>query len=211
MIDRVRASAVVVATLATLAAATAHGGDRIYVAESFGAGAGTGSLHERVGGALHVRLGIGARLGSFAVEPWIAQDLQTHRDGGFRGLIGGQPADGSADLEMKGLDARYAHPIDRHIDVYVRGGPLFVNANGALRGYHGAGVGGAAGAALTGRVRALGFLWTPLFFLDRGPLVTGALYLDAGYDATWLRRAGAPRIDAGVAHVSIGFALGTGF
>lgn len=210
MIDRARASAVVIATLAGIAA-TARAGNGFYVAESFGAGAGHGALHDRVGGALHVRLGIGARLGNFAIEPWIAEDLQTHRNGGFRGLIGGQPADGSADLEMKGLDARYSVAIDRHIDVYVRGGPLLTDGNGALAGYHGAGVGGAVGAALSGRVRALGFLWTPLFFMNRGPLVTGALYLDTGYDAMWLRMAGAPRIDAGVAHVSIGFAIGSGF
>jgi hypothetical protein len=202
---------VVVAALAIAVGTRAHAGNGFYVAESFGAGAGHGGLGDAVGGALHVRLGFGARYGNFAIEPWIAQDLQTDRNGGFKGLIGGQPADGSADIEMKGIDARYIIPVDRHIDLYVRGGPLLADGNGALAGYHGAGVGGAAGAALTGRVRALGFLWTPLFFVDRGPMVTGALYLDAGYDQMWLRMGGAPRIDAGVAHVSIGFAIGSGF
>lgn len=193
------------------AAATARGDTGFYVEESFGAGAGRGPLQGPVGGALHVRLGAGARFGNFAIEPWIAQDLQTDRNGGFRGLIGGEPAGNSADLALKGLDAKFILPIDSHIDLYVRGGPLLADGNGALSGYHGAGLGGAMGAQLTGRVRALGFLWTPLFFVDRGPMVTGALFLDAGYDATWLHMAGAPAIDAGVAHVSIGFAIGSGF
>ena len=209
-------SALVPAVAAALVAifgatSTSHAGNGLYVAESFGAGAANGPLQRVVGGALHVRIGLGMRLGNFAIEPWIASDLQTQRDGGFKGLIGGDPSSGSADIELKGLDAKYIIPIDSHIDVFVRAGPLLADGNGALAGYHGRGVGAAGGAQLTGRVRALGFLWAPLFFLDRGPMVTGALFLDAGYDATFLRMAGGPPINAGIAHVSIGFAIGTGF
>jgi len=200
-----------VAALTVMATTASHAGNGLYVAESFGAGAANGPLQRVVGGALHVRIGLGMRLGNFAIEPWIASDLQTQRDGGFRGLIGGDPSSGSADIELKGLDAKYIIPLDSHIDVFVRGGPLLADGNGALAGYHGPGVGIAGGAQLSGRVRALGFLWAPLFFLDRGPMVTGALFLDAGYDATFLRMSGGPPLNAGIAHVSIGFAIGTGF
>jgi hypothetical protein len=197
--------------VSVIAIPAARAGNGLYVAESFGAGAGRGPLEGVVGGALHVRIGLGMRFGNFAVEPWIASDLQTDRNGGFKGLIGGTPSDGSADIELKGIDAKYIIPLDSHIDVFVRGGPLLADGNGALAGYHGSGVGVAGGAQLTGRVRALGFLWAPLFFVKRGPMVTGALFLDAGYDATYLRMAGARALNAGIAHVSIGFAVGTGF
>jgi len=206
-----RASAVFALVGGVIAAPLAHAGNGLYIAESFGAGAGRGPLEGVVGGALHVRIGLGMRRGNFAIEPWIASDLQTDRDGGFKGLIGGMPSNGSADIELKGIDAKYIIPLDSHIDVYVRGGPLLADGNGALAGYHGTGVGVAGGAQLTGRVRALGFLWAPLFFVNRGPMVTGALFLDAGYDATYLRMTGARPLNAGIAHVSIGFAIGTGF
>jgi len=206
-------TAAIVAALAAMivASSASHAGNGLYVAESFGAGAANGPLHSVVGGALHVRIGLGMRFGHVAIEPWIASDLQTQRDGGFKGLIGGDPASGSADLELKGLDVKYIVALDRHMDVFVRAGPLLADGNGALTGYHGAGVGVAGGAQLTGRVRALGFLWAPLFFLERGPMVTGALFLDAGYDATFLRMTGGAPVHAGIAHVSIGFAIGTGF
>ena len=49
------------------------------------------------------------------------------------------------------------------------------DGTGALAGYHGRGIGAAAGAQLTAKVRALGFLWAPLFFIDRGPMLTRSL------------------------------------
>ncbi|MEO7733203.1 MAG: hypothetical protein ABIY55_19730 [Kofleriaceae bacterium] len=150
------------------------------------------------------------RIGHLALEPWILSDLQTDRVGAFKGLVGGQPADGTADLEVMGLDAKYIVPLDDRVEVFVRGGPLVAEANGALDGFHGRGIGIAGGAQLSGKVRALGFLWSPLFFLARGPMVTGALFLDAGYDFYFLRR-GNELLEARVGHVSIGFAVGSAF
>jgi hypothetical protein len=194
----------------TASAASARAEDGAYAAESFGVATGRGRLAGVLGSPLHLRVALGMRIGHFALEPWILSDQQTDRVGAFKGLVGGQPADGTADLNVMGLDAKYIVPLDDRLEVFVRGGPLVADANGALAGFHGRGLGVAGGAQLSGKVRALGFLWSPLFFLARGPKVTGALFLDAGYDFYFLRR-GAERLDARVGHVSIGFAIGSAF
>lgn len=151
------------------------------------------------------------RLGHLAIEPWFLTDLQTDRTGAFASLAGGEPAKRSADLDAMGLDVKYIVAVAHRLEVFARAGPLVADANGALAGYHGRGAGIAAGAQLTGKVRALGFLWSPLFFLSRGPIVTGALFVDAGYDFYFLRSArGAPQ-SARIAHVSAGFAFGSAF
>jgi hypothetical protein len=182
-----------------------------YFAESFGVATGHGPLASALGSPFHLRLAVGMRLGDLAIEPWILSDLQTDRVHAFRGLVGGDPAAGSADLNAMGLDAKYIVALDRRLEVFARGGPLTAEGTGTLTGYRGRGFGLAGGAQLTGDVRALGFLWSPLFFLERGPLVTGALFLDAGYDFYFLRSKLGPPIDARVSHVSIGFAIGTAF
>jgi hypothetical protein len=182
-----------------------------YVAESFGVGRAGGRLAGLVGTTLHVRVGLGMRLGNLAIEPWVASDLQTARTGAFLSVIGGAPAKGTADLESIGLDLKYIVPVYEHVDVFVRGGPLVAEGNGALEGYRGRGLGFAGGVQVTGKVRALGFLWAPLFFLKRGPMATGALFIDAGYDVSALRKHSAEPLDATVGHVSIGFAMGSVF
>lgn len=191
-------------------AATARA-DGAYVTESFGVATGRGKLAGVIGSPLHLRVAVGMRLGRLAIEPWIVADQQTDRVGAFKGLVGGDPVPGTADLNAMGIDAKYIVPVDDKLEVYVRGGPLTADANGALAGYGGRGLGFAAGAQLSGRVRALGFLWSPLFFLKRGPMVTGALYLDAGYDFYFLRSKDGGPIDGRVGHVSVGFAIGTAF
>ena len=195
----------------TCAAAPALADDGAYIAESFGVATGRGRLAAVVGGPLHLRIGLGMRFGHLAIEPWFLSDLQTDRVGAFKGIIGGEPAAGSADINAMGVDARYIVALDRRSAVFVRAGPLVADGTGALAGYHGRGVGFAGGVQLTGKVRALGFLWSPLFFLPRGPMITGALFLDAGYDFYFLRAAGGAAIDARIGHVSVGFAVGSAF
>ncbi len=202
-------AAMVVATIGDVPASRAE--DGAYVAESFGVASGAGRLAGFVGTPLHLRIGFGMRLGDIAIEPWILSDLQTDRDGAFQGVVGGDPRAGSADLNAMGLDARYIVDLHPHVALFARTGPLVAEGNGALAGYHGRGLGVAGGVQLTGRVRALGFLWAPLFFLKRGPMMTGALFVDAGYDFYFLRMAGAQDIDARVGHISLGFAVGSSF
>ena len=189
--------------------------DGIYFKESFGVGRGRGDLEPIVGNAMHTRLGVGARLRWFAIEPWLGSDLQTSRDGAFKGLVGGEPSEGRADLAQYGIDLKAIAALHQTADIvvesYVRGGASLAGGNGALDGYRGEGLGIGAGIQLRGRVRALGFLWAPLFLVKRGPRVTGALFFDQGYDFVWLRHRDAMPVTARVGSVSVGFAIGSAF
>jgi len=213
--DRVWARLAPVIALAVALAvprgARADGIDGLYLTESFGVASAGGRFSSMLGTPLHLRLAAGVRVGNAAIEPWILSDLQTDRDGATLGIAGGDPRPGAADINSWGVDFKYIIPLERHVSLFARGGPMVSDGTGALAGYHGRGIGAAAGAQLTGKVRALGFLWAPLFFLDRGPMVTGALLIDAGYDFTFLRMSGGPPVHARIAHVSLGFAIGTAF
>jgi hypothetical protein len=191
--------------------AHAGDGDGAYVTESFGVASAHGGFAGMLGTPLHLRLAIGMRLGHFALEPWILSDMQVDREGATLGIVGGDPRPGAADVNSMGLDAKYIVDLHPHVALFARGGPLVSDGTGALSGYHGRGIGVAAGAQLTGKVRALGFLWAPLFFLKRGPMVTGSLFVDAGYDFYFLRMSGAPAVDARVGHISLGFAVSSAF
>jgi hypothetical protein len=199
---------IVVTVLALCATASADG---LYFTESFGVAMGRGELAPHMGNPMHLRVAVGGRLGNFALEPWVTSDLQTDRVGAWKGIVGGDPAEGSADLATYGVDAKYIFPIDVHLSSYVRAGASIVDGLGSLEGYSGRGLGFGGGFQISGKVRALGFLWAPLFFLNRGPKITGAIYLDQGYDFYRLRMAGAPTIHAHVGHVSVGFAVGSSF
>jgi hypothetical protein len=59
-------------------------------------------------------------------------------------------------------------------------------------------------------VRALGFLWGPLFFVKRGPKVTAAMFVDHGTELVRLKMAG-DRISPRVDHLTLGFAVGQSF
>jgi hypothetical protein len=208
---RLAQAAVVAAALAVPATTRAEGIDGLYLTESFGVASAGGRFSSMLGTPLHLRLAAGVRVGNVAIEPWILSDLQTDRDGATLGIAGGDPRPGAADVNSWGVDFKYIVPLERHVSLFARGGPLVSDGTGALAGYHGRGIGAAAGAQLTGKVRALGFLWAPLFFVKRGPMATGALLIDAGYDFTFLRMAGAPPVNARIAHISVGFAIGSAF
>src|SRR5262245_51601104 len=145
------AAAASLAALTALAAlgadeARAGEGDGAYLTESFGVASASGRFSGMLGTPLHLRLAIGMRLGNVAIEPWILSDLQTDRDGATLGIAGGDPRQGAADVNAMGLDARYIVALDRHVALFARGGPLISDGTGALAGYHGRGLGVAAGA-----------------------------------------------------------------
>lgn len=202
---------VVIASLLVGGSTTPVAADGLYFAESIGFGRARGALRRAVGAPLHIRVGVGGRLGPLAIEAWLATELQAERVGAVGGLLGGEPAPRRADLTSYGVEARYIVPLDRLLSFYVRGGPSLVEASGALAGYRGHGLGFGAGLQVSGKVRALGLLWAPLFFLDRGPKITGALYLDEGYDLYWMTKPGGRPIAATVGHFALGFAVGSTF
>jgi hypothetical protein len=194
-----------------IAAAAPARGDGFYLDETYGVAMGRGALSHVLAAPLYLRIAIGMRIGDFAVEPWVVSDQAVNRTGAWKGIVGGDPAPGASDLAAYGLDAKYIVPIDHRLAMYVRGGPLAADGTGALAGFAGRGFGLAGGAQITGKVRALGFLFSPLFFSKRGPLITGALTLDAGYDFFWLHDADGRDLTARVGHVAVGFAAGTDF
>jgi hypothetical protein len=201
---------VVLAALLTTSLAHADG---VYFAESFGVGRARGALEPTVGNAIQSQLALGARIDWLAFEAFIGSNMQTDREGAFKGFAGGEPAEGRADLGSYGFAIAAYAPLHRTpneiLEGYVRVGPSIISGTGALDGYRGAGIGASAGIRISGRVRALGFLWAPLFFMKKGPKVTGSLFLDQGWDFVSLKRDDMPTIDARIGHVTIGFSIGT--
>lgn len=195
--------------LVTLCAlATVARADGWYYEESFGASSARGV--PSLATALRVRLGFGWRAGSVSLEPWAAADLTLHRDDAVFGVLGGEPSAGAADLAQFGVDAKYTQPLVKQLAVYVRGGPRFGDGEGALAQYYGPGVGAGAGIQLSGRVRALGLLFAPLFFVQRGPMITAAVFVDEGVDVYWLSpERGTLRVP--VVSSNMGFAFGSEF
>ena len=207
--------------MAVLMTVTAHADDRasgLYFSQSMGVGQAKGDLQTIVGNSIESRLTLGARLRWLAIEGFAESNVVTDRDGGrLAGFVGGDPADGKADLELYGFAVRliaplYQSPNGEKLEGYVRFSPSIVGGTGALEDFRGYGLGGSAGIALTGKVRALGFLWAPLFFVKRGPMVTGSLFIDTGWDFIRLERNDEMQtLNARVGHVSVGFAVGQTF
>lgn len=201
---RLAAIATVLCTVATAAHA-----DGYYYEQSFGLSSARGA--PMLGTSLHLRLGIGYRYGDVSIEPWFSGDLTFERDNASFGILGGDPASGHSDLAGMGLDGRYTAELPYHLEMYVRGGPRWANGDGALKGYSGFGIGAGTGIQIKGKVRLLGFLWAPLFFIKRGPKVMGALFLDQGVDWYALHQSGMSTIATPILSTNLGFAIGTDF
>lgn len=196
--------------LAVLLAASSARADGYFYEQSYGLSSVRGAGAMGVGTAMRVRLGFGVRVGDVALEPWMAADLTLDRTGDTYGL-GGDPAMGHADVTGVGFDARWDAPLSEHLGIYVRGGPRIAGGTGTLARYNGPGIGAGTGIMLRGRVRALGFLWAPLFWLPRGPKVIGALFLDEGVDWYHLSSGVSAPIDLPIVSTNVGFAIGSDF
>ena len=199
-----------IASLCALAAAPAHA-DGYYFEQTVGVSTGRGTAAAPLDVGLHTRLGIGLIRGGLSIEPWISSDLTFDRSGATLELFGGSPAMGHADLEGMGLDVKYAEPLSQNVGVYVRGGPRFATGAGALDGFDGPGFGVGTGIQLVGRVRALGFLWAPLFFFKKGPYARGAIFFDEGLDYYRLSATPMGTRAVPVLATNIGFAIGSDF
>lgn len=196
-----------IAAALLLASATAHA-DGYFYEQSYGISSVRGAMG--AGTALHIRLGFGVRVGEIALEPWMAGDLTFDRVGDTYG-VGGDPAMGRADMTGVGFDARWAAPIGHAMSIYVRGGPRIGSGTGVLASYAGPGIGAGTGLQISGKVRALGFLWAPLFWLPKGPKVIGALFLDEGVDYYHLDAGNRAPIDTPIVSTNLGFAIGSDF
>ncbi len=205
---RMRRLAVIALCLATASPVAADG---FYLSESFGGTDVKDQLAEQMSSGMRFRIAIGWRHRNWAVEGHFgahfmigASDADTRRP---------DLVDGDA-LTVYGLDVKYLQPVAPHLEVYLRGG-----ASHALLetpdNYGGRGLGIGAGAQLKGRVRALGFLFWPLFFMDWGPKITAAVFVDTSYDFYRLHKGdridAKPTIDAQLTTLTFGFAVGTDF
>ena len=202
----------VLVVLAFLCAGGSAQADGFYFTESFGGSDVKDELAAHIPSAMHFRIAIGLRSGAWALETHIGAH------------IGNEPGTARDDrpewerynaLTTYGLDLKYIQPLASHLEAYLRGGVRygFIDDESTIEGYGGRGLGGGAGIQLKGKVRALGFLAFPFFFLKIGPKVTGALWLDASYSFYRLhaRDDTAPTIDAAITTLSGGFAIGSDF
>ena len=217
-----RAALLVAVVLGTVSTAAAEG---IYVTESIGGSNVKNELGQHISGAMRIRFSVGYRLSrSWAVEGFLAGDLRTS-SGGVEpayaarcvdcdaGNTGGYDPIYAPSLTTAGVDVKYLRPLGDRFEVYLRGSL----GKGWLDGsdYSGRGLGVGAGAQIKGKVRALGFLFWPLFFVPYGPKVTAALFVDTGADFYRLHRGGAldnpDAIDGTLSRITIGWAVGADF
>lgn len=202
-----RALLLTAAAAATLAIAAAPArADGTY----FSLGMGPGEVSDQLGAYVHdtfgARIALGHRVGNLAVEGYIGPESST---------------DDTTYLEAVrlGLDARYIVPLADGVQLYARGGLVRMDAtlggDYAARGldYEGRGVAGGVGLQLRGKVRALGFLYWPMFFLPLGPKVNAALFVDHGTDFYRLHPVdGVGRtFDARITRLTFGFNVGSDF
>lgn len=195
---------VLVCALSTVAAA-----DGLYFSESFGGARVHDELGERMPVAGRFRLSIGYRFGAWAIE------------GSFAGTIGNtsRPAPREAfDTELAllslGIDVKHLHHVTKHVELYVRAsaGEGWLDAGD----HSGRSLGFGAGIQYKGKVPAAGLLFWPLFFTNWGPKMTGAVFVDNGFEFYRLHRGGNLRdtrgvIDAQLSHLTFGFAVGADF
>lgn len=196
--------------LVTLATRSAHA-DGFFYQQSYGVSSARGDAAPYLGESLQLRLAAGWRIGNVQVGPWISNHLAWYRDNAFYDVIGGDPEMGDSDVQTMGLDGKYNAPITSYLSAYVRGGPRHARGFGALENRQGMGIGAGTGVAITGKVRALGFLAVPLFFAKKGPKITATLFLD--YNVEWYRMSadGMPDVSMPLVGASIGFGAGSFF
>ncbi|MBK9035681.1 MAG: outer membrane beta-barrel protein [Myxococcales bacterium] len=202
------------ASLTLLAAVTLHSAPAHADGTYFSMGMGPGEVSDELGAyvrdTIHARFALGHRVGHIAVEGYIAPEGDTEIDAPY-----------AYSALRLGVDARYVLPVSSGLQVYVRGGLSKVSATlssygdgrYAERDFEGRGLGGGAGVQLRGKVRALGFLYWPLFFVPAGPKVDAAIFIDHGVEFDRLHAVTGPErsIDARFTRLTIGFNVGADF
>jgi len=190
------------------APAPAHA-DGTYFSLGMGPGEVSDDLGDYATDTFHARFAVGHRVGNLAVEGYLAPEFA---EDGERSV--------NVELLRVGIDARYILPVNDNLQVYVRGGLSKMSATLPVDGrnfgvdeYSGRGIGGGVGAQLRGKVRALGFLYWPLFFIPVGPKVNSAIFVEHGMDFHRLHRETGPdrSIDVQITRLTIGFNVGADF
>ena len=199
---------------ATLAVASARpaAADGLYFFEGVGASRYRDELATHVGDVgLNIRGGIGWRLGHIAIEGYARAEIApVTAYGDSVAARSSRPAPVSIDnsFGVLGIDLKVIQPISRRWSAYARAGLSKMIAD---EHYTGRGVGATAGIQVAGKVPALGFLWAPLFFFDKGPKVHAALWLETSTSFHRLHAEGRPSIDARIDGWTLGFSVGQDF
>jgi hypothetical protein len=202
------------ATFAALAVAASAGtvrADGFYYGQSYGISSARSDGSAMLGESLQLRIQLGWRWGDFSVGPTFTGHLAAPREGSAFGVVGGDPPRGDSDFESIGADVRYNQTIRGRLSAYVRGGPRMARGMGALDGYLGIGLGAGTGIQVTGQVRALGFLFAPLFFSKRGPKINACVFLDQNVDWFWMSNDPMPALSLPIIATSIGIGAGSYF
>ncbi len=214
-------ASVTVAALALTAAPRLAAADGSYFTMGFGPGDVGDELQTTTDTTFRIKVGAGHRFGNVAVEGFLAGDIFDD--------------DSLSEATSVGVDLKYFLPLSDHFQGYVRGSASRMRATlgsgygyGGYadcsscsspdygyyggRDYAGRGLGGGAGLQLRGKVRAIGFLYWPLFFVPAGPKVNAALFVDHGMDFYRLHAAnGGGSIDAKLYRWTFGFNVGQDF
>lgn len=212
------AASIAVAAFALLAAPRPAAADGTYFTMGFGPGDVGSELRDYTASTFRIRAGMGHRIGNVAFEGFLAGDIFDDYAISEAGTVG--------------LDVKYILPLSHHFQGYVRGSASRMSTTlgdgydgyddcyscsspdyGYGREYAGRGLGAGAGLQLRGKVRAIGFLYWPLFFVPAGPKVNAALYVDHGYDFYRLHPADGRggTIDAKLYRWTFGFNVGQDF
>ncbi|HUJ57092.1 MAG TPA: hypothetical protein VLX92_01305 [Kofleriaceae bacterium] len=180
--------------------------DGYYFTESLGGTRVHDELSRFTRSGASFRIALGMREGHWALEGWLGglDSYTTALD---------DASYWSGSLLMYGADVKYLQPVSRHFQLYVRGRVSAAQTHLFDDDYAGRGLGIAAGIQLEGKGSVLGLLaWPLFFFFHKGPQMTGALWLEDGYDFYRLHGpAGRPAVDAAMTTISGGFAVGTDF
>jgi hypothetical protein len=218
--------AALLTALLVLGSSTASA-EGLYAGYSLGGSSVGDELGQDINDAMRIRVSVGYRLSKrWAVEGFVGGDIGTSSHlvnrsyaascGDCGGDVVQPPQWGysrSTSLTTVGVDVKYLRPLGEKFEVYLRGslGKGWLDDSD----YSGRGFGLGAGAQIKGKVRALGFLFWPLFFVPWGPKVTAALYADAGSDFYRLHRHGdidnPDSIDGSINRFTIGWAVGSDF
>ncbi len=179
--------------------------DGLYLQESAGVSEIGSDLGARYGSAGFFKLGMGAALGQYSGEAFIAVDImQGKRDNYHFG--------NTASLVHYGAEGRYFIPAAEHLGLYLRGGLSRAQLSGASEGsMSGRGIEYGTGLMYSTKVRALGFLFWPAFFAGVGPKVSLSMWSDLGGHFSRLHDDRGNSLDVRTSTWSVGFTLGGGF
>jgi hypothetical protein len=205
-----RSALISIAALAMVATtATPARADGWYFSESFGGASMGDELGQYFDADAAFRLAVGRRIGRLVIEGYVQGTFLT----GKRWLEYDYYS-----LTTFGFDAKHYYQLGKLTRAYLRGG--FGRAEMSDDGWrdeYGIGMYGGrilsygGGVQVSGKVRALGFLFWPLFFAKTGPKVSASAFVDLNRQIMRLHHPRGPSLDGRLTTLMVGFKIGGDF